>query len=98
MLQVKDMLLWFWYAVDSETRMIVHWKISWKRTNTTLKSSSKRLNRDIERKQSSHSPMVGLGTRFYLGLDGPREAIAGGIMSYVERVIETVKDRTRLFD
>ena len=26
------------------------------------------------------------------------EAISGGIRSYVERVIETVKDRTRLFD
>ena len=28
MLQVKDMNLWFWYAIDPETRMMVHWKLS----------------------------------------------------------------------
>lgn len=28
----------------------------------------------------------------------PHEVVSGGIRSYIERVIETVKDRTRMFD
>lgn len=36
-LQVKDMNLWFWYAIDPETRKIVYYKIIWNRTSLACK-------------------------------------------------------------
>jgi transposase-like protein len=98
MLQVKDMLLWFWYAVDSETRMIIHCKISWNRTNTTCK----KFFQEIEQRYGKKAELVltdsGPWYKILPRIGWSYEAISGGIRSYVERVIETVKGRIRLFD
>ena len=97
-LQVKDMNLWFWYAIDPETRKIVYYKITWNRTSPTCKKFFHGLE-----KQYGKQPELVItdGGKWYnilqrMGI--PHEVVSGGIRSYVERVIETVKDRTRMFD
>jgi transposase-like protein len=94
MLQVKDMLVWFWYAIDPETRTIVHWKIGWNRTN------SKKFFQEIEQRYGKKAEVVVTdgGHKILPRIGWSHEAISGGIRSYAERVTETVKDRTRLFD
>ena len=42
--------------------------------------------------------MEGNGIIFLERMRIPHEVVSGGVRSYVERVIETVKDRTRIFD
>ena len=52
MLQVKDMHLWFWYAIDPETRKIVQLGRSpGIEQIPCVKNSFKKLNRYMERKQ-----------------------------------------------
>lgn len=97
-LQVKDMNLWFWYALDPETRKIVYYKITWNRTNL----SCKKFFQELEKQYGKQPELVVTdGGKWYnilqrMGI--PHEVVSGGIRSYVERVIETVKDRTRMFD
>ena len=33
LLQIKEMKVWFWFAIDPDTRKILHFRISWNRTN-----------------------------------------------------------------
>ena len=97
-LQVKDMNLWFWYALDPNTRKIVYYKITWNRTSSTCK----RFFQDLEKQYGKQPELVITdGGKWYNILQRmkiPHMVVSGGIRSYVERVIETVKDRTRLFD
>ncbi len=96
--QVKDMHLWFWYAIDPETRKIVHWKITWNRTNTTCKKFFQEIEQIYGKKADVVVTDGGPWYKILPRIGWSHEAISGGIRSYVERMIETVKDRTRLFD
>jgi len=93
-LQVKDMNLWFWYALDPNTRKIVYYKITWNRTSSTCK----RFFQDLEKQYGKQPELVITdGGKWYNILQRmkiPHTVVSGGIRSYVE----TVKDRTRLFD
>jgi len=98
MLQVKDMHLWFWYAIDPETRKIVHWKITWNRTNTVCKKFFQEIEQIYGKKADLVVTDGGPWYKILPRIGWSHETISGGIRSYVERMIETVKDRTRLFD
>lgn len=97
-LQVKDMNLWFWYALDPKTRALVYWKISWNRTSSTCKRFFQELEKTYEKKPELVVTDGGTWYKILPRIGFTHEVISGGIRSYVERVIETVKDRTRVFD
>jgi transposase-like protein len=97
-LRVKDMNLWFWYAIDPETRKIVYYKITWNRHNQTCKKFFQELEKQYEKKPKLVITDGGPWYKILPRIGFNHEVVSGGIRSYVERVIETVKDRTRLFD
>ena len=97
-LQVKHMNLWFWYAIDPETRKIVHYKITWNRHNQTCKKFFQDLEKQYGKKPKLVVADGGPWYKILQRMGIPHEVVSGGVRSYVERVIETVKDRTRGFD
>lgn len=95
-LQVKDMNLWFWYAIDLETRALVHWKITWNRTNMSCKRFFQELEKQYEKKPKLVVTDGGPWYKILQRMGIPHMVVPGGIRSYIERVIETVKDRTKI--
>jgi len=98
LLQVKDMELWFWYVIDPKTRKLLHFMISWNRTN----HACRKLFRELEAIYGKNPQLVITdgGPWYYIlpRMGIPHERVSGGIRSYIERFIETIKDRTRMFD
>ena len=97
-LQVKDMNLWFWYALDPETRKIVYYKITWNRTSPTCKKFFQELEKQYGKRPELIVTDGGKWYNILKRMKIPHEVVSRGIRSYVEGVIETVKDRTRMFD
>ena len=97
-LQIGDMNFWFWFVIDSETRKVVFFMISRSRTNIACRNLIYKMWR-----MYGKLPSVAItdGCPWYLILKRygiHHEIVSGGIRNYVERVIETIKDGTRLFD
>jgi len=97
-LQIGDMNFWFWFVIDPENRKVVFFMISRSRTNIACRNLIYKMW-----KMYGKLPSVAItdGGPWYLilkryGID--HEIVSGGIRNYVERVIETIKDRTRVFD
>lgn len=98
LLQIKDMEIWFWFALDPVTRKILHFKITWNRTNWACK----RFLEELEQKYGKKPKLVLTdgGPWYYIlpRMGIPHNVISGGVRSYIERFNETLKDRTRMFD
>ncbi|MBC7129444.1 MAG: IS6 family transposase [Thermoplasmatales archaeon] len=92
-LQIGDMNFWFWFVIEPETRKIVFFMINRSRTNMACKKL-------ICAMQNMYGKLPSVAItdgRPYLILKRygiHHEIISGGIRNYVERVIETIKDRT----
>jgi len=97
-LKVGDMHLWFWFVIDPKSRKLVFFMITRSRTNLACK----KLLRGIQRMYGC-LPSVAItdGGPWYLVLKRygiEHKIVSGGVRNYIERLIETVKDRTRVFD
>jgi transposase-like protein len=97
-LKVGDTRFWFWFVIDPKSRKIVYFMISRSRTNLACCKLIHKLG-----KKYGKLPQVVLTDRgpWYLILERygiTHEIVSGGLRNYVERVIETVKDRTRVLD
>lgn len=98
MLKIGDMKFWFWFVLDPENRKIVLFMISRSRTDLVCKKLVNKM-RDMYGRLPSIAITDGGPWYFALKRYGiSHKVVSGGIRSYVERVIETVKDRTRVFD
>jgi len=88
----------FGMLLIQKTRKIVHWKITWNRTNTVCKKFFQEIEQIYGKKADLVVTDGGPWYKILPRIGWSHETISGGIRSYVERMIETVKDRTRLFD
>jgi len=98
MLQIGDTKFWFWFVLDPENRKIIFFMISRSRTDSACQKLIYKMW-----KMYGKLPSIALtdGGAWYLILRRygiQHEVISGGIRNYIERVIETIKDRTRIFD
>ena len=98
MLQIGDMRFWFWFVIEPESRKIIYFMISRGRTNLACRKLILKLW-----EKYGKLPLVAItdGGPWYLILERygiAHEVVSGGLRNYVERIIETVKDRTGIFD
>ena len=97
-LKIGDMNFWFWFVIHPETRKIVFFMISRSRTNIACK---KLIRKMWEMYGRLPSVAITDGGSWYLILRRYgiyHEIVSGGIRNYIERLIETIKDRTKVFD
>jgi len=97
-LKVRDMYLWFWFVIDPKSRKLVFFMITRSRTNLACKKllrGTQRMYRCLPSVAITDSGSWYLMLRRY-GIE--HKVVSGGIRNYIERLIETIKDRTRVFD
>ena len=97
LIKVGDQWLWLWVAVEPERRKILAMAVSRLRNGLVARSMLKDLRRRYGKVKviTDGGPWYPWAARS-LGME--HEVVSGGIRKYVERLIETVKDRTRSFD
>jgi putative transposase len=97
LIKVGGSYYWLWLAVEPERRKILLMALTQVRNALIARSILRELKRRYGRVR-----IVSDSAKWYpwaaktLALE--HEVISGGIRSYVERIIETIKDRIRVFD
>ena len=97
-IKVGNANLWFWFVIDPKTRKLVFFMITRSRTNLAVK---RLLRGMLSLYGNLPSVVITDGGSWYLVLRRygiEHKIVSGGIRNYVERLIETIKDRTRAFD
>jgi len=97
-LKIGDTRFWFWFVLDPKYRKIVLFMISRSRTDLICR---KLIQKMIELYVKLPSVAITDGGPWYRILRRygiQHRIVSGGIRNYVERIIETIKDRTVIFD